>query len=812
MKNLKRVLSMALATVMVMGMMVVGSGAANTANEYGKAIATVKVLGVMEGDENGNFNEDKVVTRNEMAVVMSNLADLKLNGAHPFTDVPNWADKYVGALYTNGLTSGTSATTYGGSANITTTTAALMLMKTLGWFEFQGEFGEDWALATVKKAAELKLFEDIDAGVNEGLTRGELAQMIVNALDCAVVSVSETGGLTVEGNGLTVAQKPTYDSVALYNTLIEKLYDVDEVADLWDDGEKDLFGRPCVVVSYEDETIEVAEAADIVLVSDDTQDLVADLFDDEKLEFDNADDFEQEIKEGYVVELFVNEDDEDVLDEVVVYYYYAAEVESVEECDEDQDEDAIADGAELKFEIDGVDYYDIQLIGLDASELEEGDYVAVATKDGVNAIGEEKEIGENDYDVVYGWVKAEKVSGKASSVKGTEFVKIDGTKYLLAAGQAGLTAGNEYDLYTDANGFVIFAEETKDAAVIDDVYVVDAVWTVSDTDDYNKPVTTRKAQLIDMNGEVSIVTLEKGTANMAEDWAGKLVTLTDKKYTEGDTTYKANNDKFDLNEWTSDDYAEDWDVYTFDEALTFEADDTRVVIAGTTYRVNSKTNYMMIGDTEDDIVVTTKVGGINVTALDAEGYIICKDGEKTINTIIVIAAEEIEEDAQFSEDLIFIKSASTEVGDGYVMQTVYFADGSKKTLNIADDQDIERGFYEYTVNEDGYYEIEEADAIASGSYIWEDEAGVIVNAVIDDADALFEGLLTVGTIEDIDVSDAEFVDAHSKTSDGQYTKAIASLEAAIKLLDKETITSFKISMNVSEDGAVVIILTDAYVA
>ena len=804
MKNLKRVLSMALATVMVMGMMVVGSGAANTANEYGKAIATVKVLGVMEGDENGNFNADKVVSRNEMAVVMANLAGLKLNGSHPFTDVPNWADKYVGALYTNGLTSGTSATTYGGSADITTTTAALMIMKTLGYFEYQGEFGDDWQLATVKKATELDLFDDIDAGVKEGLTRGELAQMIVNALDETVVVAHENGGLSVEGNGITVTEKANYTYSSTGKDLQAKLFD----GTLSDKTVYDAFGREGTKYTYaesgeDDVTATFYEAADKVLVNEDEDYTVAELIDDADLEYDNVADFEATLQPGYVVELFVNEDDNDVLDNVVIYYYVALEIEEVEECDEDQDEDAIADGAELKFEIDGVDYYDIQLIGTDASELEEGAYVAapVVLATGEYAAEEDKEIGDNEYDVVYGWAAAEKVSGEATSAKTNEFVKIDGTKYLLAAGQAGLTAGNEYDLYVDANGFVIFAEETDDAAVIDDVYVVGASYTESDKWDNDSYFV----QLIDMNGEVTEIELEYAQ----DDLAGKLVTIEDKKV--GD--YKANNDKYIMTEWDEADYGEDWDLYDFDEALTFEDDDNRVVIGGKTFRVNSKTNYVMIGDEKDDIVVTVKVGGINVTNLDAAGYVICEDGETTVDTIIMIAAEEIEEDSKFADDLIFVKSVSSEVGDEYILQTVYYADGSKDTMKIADDQDLSAStFYEYKVNEDGYYEVTEADEIASGSYIWEDEEGVINSAEITDPDALYEGLLTVGTIEDIDVSAAEYVDTHSKTTDGQYEKTVASLEKAFDLLDKGTISSFKIALNVSEDGAVVIYLTHAYEA
>ena len=119
MRNLKRALSLALASVMVLGLMVVGSGASYadvTSEENQEAIEVLQAVKVMVGDDEGNFNPDKNVTRNEMAVVMSNLLDLKVedfNAADiPFTDVPSWAVSYVAACYADGITSGTSATTF----------------------------------------------------------------------------------------------------------------------------------------------------------------------------------------------------------------------------------------------------------------------------------------------------------------------------------------------------------------------------------------------------------------------------------------------------------------------------------------------------------------------------------------------------------------------------------------------------------------------------------------------------------------------------------------------------------------------------
>jgi len=107
MRNLKRALSLALASVMLLGMMVVGTSAsyADVASKDNKeAIEVLQAVGIMTGDDKGNFNPDQKVTRNEMAVVMCNLLDFRVasyTGSTKFTDVPAWAEPYVAACYTN---------------------------------------------------------------------------------------------------------------------------------------------------------------------------------------------------------------------------------------------------------------------------------------------------------------------------------------------------------------------------------------------------------------------------------------------------------------------------------------------------------------------------------------------------------------------------------------------------------------------------------------------------------------------------------------------------------------------------------------
>ena len=182
MRNLKRALSLGLTAAMISGLMVMGSSAASSSytdvadTNNVEAIEVLKAVGIMVGDESGDFNPDQKVTRNEMAVVMSNLMAYNVAtyaNTSPFTDVPSWAEPYVAACWTNGITAGTSATTYGGSESVTTAQAALMLMKALGYFQYASDFGSDWQLSTVSQGNRIDLFEDVDSGVREALSLSE---------------------------------------------------------------------------------------------------------------------------------------------------------------------------------------------------------------------------------------------------------------------------------------------------------------------------------------------------------------------------------------------------------------------------------------------------------------------------------------------------------------------------------------------------------------------------------------------------------------------------------------------------------------
>jgi len=100
-------------------------------------------LGLFNGtgtDENGNpiYDLDRQPTRHEAITMLVRLLGKEseaLSGTWdiPFTDVAEWAKPYVGYAYTNGLTNGTSDTTFGGDTTISATQYLTFILRVLGY-------------------------------------------------------------------------------------------------------------------------------------------------------------------------------------------------------------------------------------------------------------------------------------------------------------------------------------------------------------------------------------------------------------------------------------------------------------------------------------------------------------------------------------------------------------------------------------------------------------------------------------------------------------------------------------------------------
>ncbi len=873
MRNLKRALSLALASVMLLGMMVVGTSAASYKDVDSKdnleSIEVLKMVGIMTGDDKGNFNPDKMVTRNEMAVVMCNLLGLKTGGTHPFTDVPAWAAPYVAACYNNGIIAGVSATQFNGDANVTAVQAGLMLMKALGYFGYAGEFGDSWKLSVVKQADKINLYDGINAYTDQDMTRNEVAKMVLNALESTIQVVTEEGGVQVNGNGVSVNVKATYKYEDAKNSsgkgyngindgvmqLCEKLFGNDLKKGTADNYVDD-FGRPATQWTYKEDDITSAKEPEMTYVKDFDKDELKDLKDD-KYDFtgakvyvngveDKALDADKVAARDYVgttIELYTADNNSKKVTHIVLVQGYLAQVTNVDEDSIDLDiynpwtKNSLGCTVASNLYKDDTKKSDDNFDKLAAGKYAEDDYLIVYTK------------GADVDDKILAVSDVKTVSGKVSTFKNKDgdtyngyngYITLDGTKYTLASGynEVEIKAGDEYNFFLDENGYVIGAETKKESeANIDEVYYVDNVWSKKSTVAGNKNVMTYFAQLVAMDGTISVVELEdldknvdsNKTTTYETNYDGKLVTISDKKWTDGNNdTHKANDKKVDLKLWTPN-TEKTWDLYTASAfAKNLEKDATRIgatVTAPTsgskTFRLNSATKYIFVENTQDKLDSKVYTGGVAFDkAKVTSAYVITGD-DSLVAKYVIIKTNNADQSQTYSKDAIFIKSNSTEMGDGYRAQTVYYADGTKKTISVDDSEyGTLHGFYTYDTNDDGYYVLDDANTMTiEKNFVWDDEEGAIVDATIG-KDALFQGLLTVTakstksgessttySVEDIDVSAAAFVDAHSTDGNGQYDKSVSTLSRLATLVNDEKVGAVTLSLNVSKDGAVIIVVT-----
>ena len=203
MRNLKRALSLALAAVMVLGMMVIGAGAASYDDFSDKdkivnkeAVQMLVELGVINGKDTGDFDPSGIVTRAEMAkmicIVLNGGKDPSLGTTvtNSYTDtVSHWASGYIEYCTQLGIVAGDGTGKFNPNATVTGSEAAKMLLVAMGYnADFEGMVGANWAVATNVLANKNGLYDGLAINVDAGLTRDNAAQMMYNALDADTVT------------------------------------------------------------------------------------------------------------------------------------------------------------------------------------------------------------------------------------------------------------------------------------------------------------------------------------------------------------------------------------------------------------------------------------------------------------------------------------------------------------------------------------------------------------------------------------------------------------------------------------------------
>lgn len=115
-----------------------GDGGSSQGDSRTEQIAeNLKSLGLFVGSDKG-FELDRAPTRVEEVVMLIRLLGkeqtaLSGNWTHPFTDVPAWADKYIGYAYENSLAGGIGGGKFGTDTPATAQMFATFVLRAMGY-------------------------------------------------------------------------------------------------------------------------------------------------------------------------------------------------------------------------------------------------------------------------------------------------------------------------------------------------------------------------------------------------------------------------------------------------------------------------------------------------------------------------------------------------------------------------------------------------------------------------------------------------------------------------------------------------------
>ena len=285
---MKKLLALVLALVMSMSLVTISNADFKDADkiDYTEAVDVMNAVGVLIGDENGNFNPKENLTRAQAAKIISylllgNKTAEGLAGSGKFTDVAktSWAAGFVDYCAAVGVVNGMGNGKFDPNGSLTTLQFAKMLLVALGYdAKIEGFVGTDWSINTSKLMATTGLMDGIDGSVNQVLSREKAAQMTLNALKTPTVEYATKGSnITVNGAEInfgasvptyvtnTVAKEQTISKDKLTNSgeytieLGEKLYKKLVLSDT-----TDAFGRPTRTWTFENKKVgEYVKDADL---------------------------------------------------------------------------------------------------------------------------------------------------------------------------------------------------------------------------------------------------------------------------------------------------------------------------------------------------------------------------------------------------------------------------------------------------------------------------------------------------------------------------------------------------------------------
>ena len=786
MRNLKRALSLALASVMLLGMMVVGTSAATFSDEAEivnkEAVQITAGLGLFAGSD-GKFNPKGNVTRAQMATIIvkmlygSEINADQFKGTNKFSDTAafegGWAEGYINLCANLGIVKGFGDGTFKPGQSLTTAEAVTMIINALGVDAGAGT----WPLTVMAKAEEMKLFAElaVKPGTNEALTRDALASVVLEGLQ---YSPAGTTGYKVTGISYTFN---TF-SDALTAVLMSDSLDVTDITEVVgeDTLAKTVFDMVSVsgfVTANQATGFDYTEVNGVALNLETGLDMIG-----HYVTAYYAEEYESEDEPGIaycVVDeaKYVKVDADDAVNTKKEYQsffgtkklYTAATVNTVDGTYATSDEAAIVNYDADNWTAPNGTYviFEGEIIGFIAGATKSvakvtyvytvagKEYIRVgvttmqnnADEDVVNeyaGIAKDDIVIVEEANGIYTLTKVEKVEGKITRtavVNGENVITVTGTQYKEFYAAGGNASGLENDLTTvdfegtyavyAIDGYYVGWDGVAAAANVSDVVYVVATYSIDGTADaYGKSSTNYYAQGVDMEGkEVSIlIGIDYTDANTADLGVTSLAG--------GYYTFKLSTDrdakKANIMVATGLDTEYDDSIYTVtlaDGLAALDSKSSYVPVTGDIAFLASTTKFIIVDGTtagsELDIAMTT--GSFKGDVSNAP-VILSQDSAGNITLEVVVIDDVV---SIMADDYIVVsadQAATNVTGAAGLEYNVYFTGAGEVKAIIVEDAIPAAGIFTYSIEkDDAGNDIYTLDVVVEEAFIKYDEVFTRMN-------------------------------------------------------------------------------------
>ena len=719
---MKKFLSLVLALVMTMSLVTVSAGAKDftdsTKIQYTEAVDVMSAVKVIDGYTDGSFNPSATLTRGAAAKIICNLilgpttASALVADAAPYSDVPtnHTFAGYIAYCQKTGIISGYADGTFKPANSLTGYAFMKMLLGALGYkAEQEGYTGANWSIQVAKRALNVGLNDDLVGSFNgvKAVTREEACLYAFNTLKATMVEYDKNSTVTV-GN---ITIKEQSDAKEMANTAkTETIKDDNKMqfaekyfTDLkLNSNAHDDFARPAnqwkvkaeeigtysltpdatytakakVSEIYKDLGLgSTVKKADVTVYVDGVEDASQPACDIKK-----GDDKTKFGGNGVLTEVFYD-DDADTITITEVNTYVGTIAKSVKATSTKDayvvvtPEKPISGKApisaneefetEAKFEDDA---YVLYTYSKDAQEIKS---VALATK-----VEGTVTRAENDTD-------NDKNDAKALTIDGTKYKD---SKYVAGEKLSSVSVKEDYTVYLDAYGYMIYVEENEEignyALVLDTANKGDFVG--------------KKAELLFTDGTTKVVTTEK-------DYSTGTNEIKDNRI----VTYKVDADgvytlrEVDTKKASYTDLDAALDMKNDRASITITADNTNGKLNKSTVTANSATVFV-VRDTVDTDDYTAYTGIKNAPTIKTTGatddakkagvYLYCKsDNSKMVTVMFIIPGAKVDVSDESSDALYLSnKSISNLIHDSdddyYEFNAI--VNGEIKTVKVADDAKI----------------------------------------------------------------------------------------------------------------------------